>query len=173
MPRKLPRITNYFNLVVSKGRPSAVGSRTRPIGTVIGIGEDWDQQQRDVRPNETVALWQRTGDPLFDVLRLQLLTPGSLYVAVTYDTPTSWTNLTASGTRQWTQHLTLSGAGVLTLTPWAMTSPTVHPTAVSGGLPAVIAASDRTWAPCYRIAVKNPGTTTVRYELSASAVFGL
>lgn len=172
MAKKLPAITNYFGLVVSKGTPAAAGSRSEPIGRVIGIGEDWDTYQKDIAPGATLAAWTRLSDPLFDFLRLSLLTPGALDVAMTYDTPTSWSNLAASGSREFTQHLVLSGLGVMTLSPFAMTSPTVHPTTVTTGLPAVLNASDRTYAMMYRLQLKNAGNETVRVRLDASAVFG-
>jgi len=173
MAKRLPRITNYFGLVVSKGRPVGIGSRSQEIGSVVGIGEDFDIQQKDVPAGGTVAAWTRLADPLFDFLRISLIGQGALEIALTYDTPTSWSNLAASGTRQFTQHVTLSGAGVFTVTPWAMTSPTVHPTAVSAGSPSVLTASDRTWALLYRVQIRNPsGSAVVRYELVSSAVFG-
>lgn len=173
MAKTLPRITNYFGLVVSKGTPAAIGSRAEEIGSVIGIGEDWHEQQKDVPTGGVVQLWTRTTDPLFDFLRITLLTPGVLSLALTYDTPTSWTNLAPSGSRQRTYHMTLSGCNVFTLSsPFALTSPTVEPTSISGGVPAVLAASDKSYALLYRLQVKNTGNTVVRYRFNASSVFG-
>lgn len=165
-----PRIEATYAIVVSKGTPASKGSRHDPIGSIIGDGEDFHEQIKTIEPGEQVNIWARTSDPFFDFMSLYVIGKGTVSVAWTVDTPVSAANLAASGSREETYSTTVGCSN-----PWVlascevMMSPTVRTTADNNGVPAVLAATDKTYGFVYRVFVQNTSNDPVTYRFNASA----